>query len=147
MVKLQLVESLDEVRTNIKRFNDDLNHEYNTGVMGVHRFLSTFHQWYYIDDLDLLGPSKFIGYKYMNSYTYRNKHGLHADGRKTEKVLKSLGFVNTTNPYLYIKLEIFLNSFGKKPRKGAKINVLKASAFFTKSGETSMEDSIEMQLL
>jgi 5-methylcytosine-specific restriction protein A len=129
MTKLQLVESLDEVRANIKRFNDDLYHEYDTEVMGLNGFLSTFHQWYYIDDIDLFGPSKFIGYKYMDSHIYQNKHGLHADGRITEKALKSLGFVSTADPSLYIKLELFLNSFGKKPRKGVKINVLNSSAF------------------
>lgn len=132
MLKLQLVESLDEVKTNIKRFNDDLIKDYDGEDLGLIGFLSTFHQWYYIDDLDLFGPSKFIVYKHMDSYTYKNKHGLHADGGETEKALRSLGFVETKDPSLHVKLEFFLHDFAKRPRKGAKINVLRTSAFCNK---------------
>lgn len=62
-----LVESLDEVRTNAKRF-------WNNGQLPQTKYawycLSKYQHWYYFDDLKLFAPCKFIGYRRttLNSY-------------------------------------------------------------------------------
>ena len=56
MKRFELVGNLQEVGDNVAQFNDDLDNE--TELVEQ---LSQFAHWYYIDGLDLFGPSKFIG--------------------------------------------------------------------------------------
>lgn len=88
------------------------------------------HQWYYIDDLDMFGPSKFIGYKGMDAFKYVNKRGRGADGRNTERILKSeLGFVSVNSEELRSKLESFLSAYDKHPNERYAVNVLPDSKY------------------
>jgi hypothetical protein len=45
-----------------------------------------FKHWYYIPEIDLFGPSKFIGYENMNTSKYNRGRG--KTDVDTEKVLK-----------------------------------------------------------
>lgn len=56
---------------NIKKFNEDLA-EYE----GLRKQLKQFQQWYYVSELDLFAPSKFIGYQEMKGYIYIDKGAL-----------------------------------------------------------------------
>ncbi|MEC5425869.1 hypothetical protein QGM71_20655 [Virgibacillus sp. C22-A2] len=76
-----LVTSLDEVVDNVKQFNQDLQ-----DGLDVITQLSMFKHWYYIPNIDMFGPSKYIGYKNMNTLKY--DRGKAKTGVDTEKVLK-----------------------------------------------------------
>ncbi|MEC1526243.1 hypothetical protein P9D43_30200 [Neobacillus niacini] len=81
----ELVTSLKEVVDNITKFNKDL--EDNTEIISQ---LTMFRHWYYIPELNVLGPSKYIGYKNMNTSKYdRVKRKTGVD---TKKILKE-GFI------------------------------------------------------
>ena len=86
MGEFLLVEDLKEIKENMIQFNKDIkeNEELRR------RFISHFRQWYYIKELDMFAPSKYIGYKNMNALKYNNKDGTGADGRKTESILGKL---------------------------------------------------------
>ncbi|WMT41187.1 hypothetical protein RE628_00765 [Paenibacillus sp. D2_2] len=117
-----LVNEYAEVVENVKQFNDDLE-----AGKDVTEQLSQFKHWYYISELDMFGPSKFIGYKGMTSEDYHKGDG--KDGRDTEKMLV-LWFVqlseeDTRYTPLLIKLNEVLHVHKKSLRKNAKIHVLK----------------------
>jgi hypothetical protein len=118
----ELVSNLQEIGENIVQFNSDLNNE--TELIEQ---LSQFSHWYYIDGLDMFGPSKFIGYKQMN--TERYARGYAKNGGDTEKVLikwfRTLAPRSREDSELRVKLESRLADFKKKPRKNAVIHVLK----------------------
>lgn len=65
------VDSYDQVVANVKRFNKAIDAE----ELLIKR-ISTFHHWYYIPELDMFGPSKFIGYKDMDARFYITGHGV-----------------------------------------------------------------------
>jgi predicted HNH restriction endonuclease len=117
--ELQLVENLDEVKRNIIQFNNDVKE--NEQIRK--RFLSHYKQWYYIKELDMFAPSKFIGYKNMNADIYNNKSVNGADGRKTELALRNW-FVKKEVPDLLIELQQRMNQYGKI-KKTSEIHILK----------------------
>lgn len=134
--RLQLVESLDEVKKNIIQFNHDVetNHEMRK------RFLSHFKQWYYIREIDMFAPSKFIGYKEMNGDRYNNKDGTGADGRNTELALKNW-FAKKDVPDLLTELQERMSSYGKI-KKNSQIHILKSEEqYFPTDKETIMTQS------
>jgi hypothetical protein len=61
----QLVTNYKDVISNMKQFNRDLLDQ-----LEIKEQLTLFKHWYYIPHLNLFGPSKFIGYKQMNSGQY-----------------------------------------------------------------------------
>lgn len=74
---MHLVESYKEVLENVRVFNQ----QKDSG--GLQRLLSRFRSWYYVPELGVAGPSKFIGYKGMTADLYlRNNKQL--DGKDTE---------------------------------------------------------------
>ncbi len=118
---LYLVDSISEVKNNVKQFNEDL--EINDALVFK---LSSFRHWYYIEELDLFGPSKFIGYKNNNSYEYSKGTNIdngYMDGRRTQKVLKVFFKEVEDEKFesLYNKLKIFIQTYGKDPNKIIKI--------------------------
>ncbi|MGG1400182.1 hypothetical protein ABE288_20520 [Bacillus salipaludis] len=119
MFELELVEDLNEVKQNIIQFNNDIkvNQELRK------RFFSHFRQWYYIKELDMFAPSKFIGYKNMNAQKYNNKDGTGADGRKTEAVLKQW-FEKKDLPELLDLLQESMYSYGKV-KTNSEVHILK----------------------
>lgn len=119
MDELVLIEDLIEVKQNMIQFNKDIkeNEELRR------RFFSHFRQWYYIKELDMFAPSKYIGYKNMNVLKYNNKDGTGADGRKTEAVLRNW-FEKKDIPELLEELQERMNGYGKV-KINSEIHILK----------------------
>ena len=74
------VENYKEVVDSVRAFNEGLKEGGN-----LKNQLSYFRAWYYIPELDAVGPSKFIGYKNLSLADYLTGYGL--DGKVTEPVL------------------------------------------------------------
>lgn len=119
MEEFILVEDLDEVKRNIIIFNKEIK---ENEVMRK-RFLSHFRQWYYISELDMYAPSKFIGYKNMTAARYNNKDGMGADGRKTEAKLQKW-FVKKEIHSLLQDLQDRFAEYGKI-KESSEIHILK----------------------
>lgn len=83
-MRLPTVSSVEEVRINICQYNEELAE----GVMSLRT--NGVQQWYYIEEIDLFGPSRYIGYKDVTIEKHKNAH---LDGGKTEGALKKLGFI------------------------------------------------------
>jgi hypothetical protein len=118
----ELVVSLEDIVQNIKQFNRDL--EDNTDIVTQ---LTQFIHWYYIPNLDAFGPSKYIGYKNMNTSKYGR--GQRKTGVDTEKILKEwfikLPVESVKSQDLMNKLSGLLELHGKKVKSNAKMHVLK----------------------
>jgi len=116
------VETIDEVIRNVKQFNKDLENGED-----ISKQLSQFKHWYYIPEIDLFGPSKFIGYKSMKASSYNKR--FNKDGRDTEKILKrwfiKLSSETVQKKELTSKLNALINRFDKKMRKNAVIHMLR----------------------
>lgn len=83
------VDSYDQVVDNVKRFNEAVDADHP-----ITDRLSLFRHWYYIPELDMFGPSKFVGYKDMDADFYLTGHGIPGvraskDGGVTEEVLST----------------------------------------------------------
>ncbi|MFJ3386379.1 HNH endonuclease [Lysinibacillus sp. NPDC086135] len=119
MSEFLLIEDLREVKQNMIQFNKDIkeNEEMRR------RFFSHFRQWYYIKELDIFAPSKYIGYKNMNAYKYNNKDSKGADGRKTEAILRKW-FEKKDMPELLEELQERMNEYGKV-KINSEIHILK----------------------
>lgn len=126
--ELKLVESLDEIKKNIIQFNHDI--EVNEEMRK--RFLAHYKQWYYIKELDMFAPSKFIGYKDMDADKYNNKDGTGADGRKTELALRNW-FVKKEVPELLIELQERMSRYGNV-KKSSQIHILKGEEQYFNDG-------------
>lgn len=115
--RFKVVTELDQVKQNIKQFNEDLNeHE------GLRKQLKQFQQWYYVLEHDLFAPSKFIGYQEMKGHLYIDKEAIIGlDGRETVNTLKKY-FTSMENENLKKHLQ---NQFQGKIRKDIEINALK----------------------
>lgn len=118
-----LISSLEEAKSGILRFQDELN-----VLPGVVDLLSSFQSWYAIADKNgniLFGPSKFIGYDGLTAKRYRavNKQ---TDGRVTEALLRRwFAQPDSTSEQLLIsELARLLNRFGKKPNKRVRISTV-----------------------
>jgi hypothetical protein len=117
-----LVTALEEVNRNVLQFNLDLKAE--TDIVNQ---LTQFKHWYYIPTLDAFGPSKYIGYKNMN--TERYDRGKGKTGIDTERELKQwfikLPKESQKSQELMAELEGLFFTFDKKPRSNAFIHILK----------------------
>lgn len=123
--QIELVSNYKDVLTNVKQFNDDLQNRTNDVV----EFLSMFKQWYYIEQIDSFGPSKYIGYKNMNIDTYLENHTECMDGRVTERVLRTIlircEVSNEEFDSIKDELKRLLDLYRKKLRANAKITVIR----------------------
>ncbi|MBT2663260.1 hypothetical protein J7E35_19710 [Bacillus sp. ISL-45] len=117
-----LVTSLAEVKSNIEQFNQDLKAQ--TDIVNQ---LTQFKHWYYIPSIDSFGPSKYIGYKDMD--TERYDRGKRKTGVDTERELKQwfikLPKESQKSLELMAELERLFFTFDKWPRSNAYIHVLK----------------------
>jgi len=117
-----LIESYDEVVANVRMFNFDLDFDSD-----LRRQLNQFRSWYYVPELDMFGPSKFVGYKNMTSMEY--DRGYNKDGEATERALRKIFRpAQRSNPRrraLEEKLRGFCERYGKKPNKAYRINIPK----------------------
>jgi predicted RNase H-like HicB family nuclease len=77
----ELANSADDVRESIRQFNADLDRSPELAAR-----LKMNRVWYYDPELDMVGPSKFIGYVGMTAERYIA--GGATDGKQTEPILK-----------------------------------------------------------
>ncbi len=77
-----LVDSYEAVVDSVRAFNEGLDSHPRLRAL-----LSQFRDWYYVPELDEVGPSKFIGYKNMSAAEYIRRHREELDGRETEAIL------------------------------------------------------------
>ncbi len=112
MNEFLLVDNLEQVKRNVVQFNHDIKENEELRK----RFLSRYRQWYYIAELNMFAPSKYIGYKEMNAQKYNNKDDTGADGRKTEAVLRKW-FIKKDKPELLEELRNRMLVYGKIKKK------------------------------
>ncbi len=77
----ETVANYDDVLESVRAFNKGL--EQSKRLREQIRF---FQSWYYVPELDAVGPSKFIRYKGMTGFEYIRSHS-ELDGRGGEPVL------------------------------------------------------------
>jgi hypothetical protein len=118
----ELVNNLKDVIENIRQFNEDIKNRTDLNSQ-----LSQFKHWYFIPSLNLFGPSKYIGYKKMNSEKY--DRGARKTGIDTENVLKmwfvKLPPTSNRSKQLRFEVESLISEYDKKINKAAVIHILK----------------------
>ncbi|MSQ14096.1 MAG: hypothetical protein EXR47_08220 [Dehalococcoidia bacterium] len=115
----QVAQNLKAVKESLIAFDQGLKENRN-----LDRRLSLFRAWYYIPELDAVGPSKFIDYKGMTAAEYLDRYSADLDGRKTEPVLgKWFDTLEEDTPEAqYIAGKVFepLHNHGKRPNIAAR---------------------------
>lgn len=119
----ELIETYNDLVENVITFNECIS---NSELL-ISR-LSHFRHWYYIVELELFAPSKFIGYKgnNLNEYKIGSSRDGYMDGRDTEhKISQLFKDIQTEGQEVHHNdLEVFLDSFGKVPNKQVHIHVI-----------------------
>ena len=117
---LELVESYYDVLDNVLQFNFDLKFDAE-----LQQKLNQFKSWYYVPDIDMFGPSTFVGYKDMNVTEF--KWGNTKDGEETEHMLrKFFRPIQRSHPKRRsLESELFelCSRYGKRPNKAFRINI------------------------
>ncbi|WP_243526697.1 hypothetical protein [Bacillus pseudomycoides] len=142
-MKYSLVKNLDEVKRNIIRFNLDIQEDEQIRK----GFFPYFLQWYYVKELDMFAPSKYIGYKNMNAHKYKNK-GSQMDGRETERVLKEW-FIKEDIPELLVELKVRYGDYGTI-NKGSEMHILEddiTDLFNLELDEDSFQKDVEKTVI
>lgn len=135
--KEKLVKDYHEVLESTKLFNVGVNEN-----PCLSRRLSDVKAWYYLPEIDAVGPSKFIGYRNMSTEFYLAHTGKRAksnlprskrlDGRETEPKLAK--WFEITEPgtveYEYVsdKVKQLLDQWDKKPNSKARYCVPSAGS-------------------
>lgn len=113
------VQTYEDVVESVKAFNQGL--EEDQSLRGQ---LSFFRAWYYIPELDAVGPSKFIGYKGMTAKEYLTRHSQELDGRVTEPVLhgwfEDLDRASAEGQYVAEKVKQLLQRYNKRPSQASR---------------------------
>ena len=122
-----LVSNINHVIKNIEDFQIELNKK--NGKNDLVNALGQFTNWFaHKDELGnwIFGPSKFIGYQGISLEKYENKSQNKLDGRQTDAILQQWKIKPSKeeDKELREKLGLFLNSYGKRIKKTAKIYVL-----------------------
>ena len=124
-----LARSYEEVVESAKSFGRGLNE--GQGLLGPRR---NYTVWYYVPEVDAVGPSKFIGYRDMTAEFYMAHTGKIAketlprskglDGRATEPELSKWFEVTEsgTPEHRFVKerVEELLDRWSKRPRSNAR---------------------------
>ena len=84
-MRLKLIENLDEVKKNTLQYNQELKE----GLM--HLNTKGVQQWYYIEEIDLFGPSRYIGYQDVTIEKHSRSSWL--SGKETTTQLNKQGFM------------------------------------------------------
>lgn len=84
-MKLKLIENSDEVKRNIIQYNRELKE----GRM--HLSTNGVQQWYYIEEIDLFGPSRYIGYQDVTIEKHSRSSWL--SGGETTNEINKQGFM------------------------------------------------------
>ena len=108
------------IKAFIKAFNDALG-----GKERLETRLAYYRAWYYSPELDLVGPSKFVGYLDLTPEEAMSTVGL--DGKVTEPVLTRWFYraAEGTAEYAYVmrKLTALLAEFGTFPNGLARAHI------------------------
>ena len=132
----RLARNYDEVVKSTKSFSVGLN-----GDPRLVQRLTDFKVWYYILEIDAVGPSKFIGYRDMTAEFYLSHTGIltkqtqprnrRLDGGATENRLKKWFDVTESGTAEYEcvsgKVKELLGQWDKKPKEGSRYNVPSAA--------------------
>lgn len=116
----ELCSTLDDVVDNVRRFNKELREGKDIITQ-----LSQFKHWYFIPELELFGPSKFVGYKNMTTNAYnrgRSKSGVDTEAR-LKRWFKILPTESEAHADLGQELADFLAAFDKRLNSAAHIHV------------------------
>jgi hypothetical protein len=77
----ETVKNYDDVLNSIRAFNKALEHGRR-----LREQIQFFHSWYYVPELDAVGPSKFIRYTDMTAFEYVRGHSV-LEGQVVDPVL------------------------------------------------------------
>ena len=77
----EMVKTYDDVVDSVRAFNKALEHSKR-----LREEIPFFQSWYYLPELDAVGPSKFIRYKDMTAFEYVRGHSV-LEERITDPVL------------------------------------------------------------
>ena len=115
MVHLQLVTHIDQVKQNLQQYNSELqNGQMSLNTNGV-------QQWYYVHELGLFGPSRYIGYADITIQKHERAGRL--DGGETTQALNKW-FKRCDDPELYGKITNilidYLSQFDMDVRRNSK---------------------------
>ncbi len=114
---MEIVTLLSEVSDNARSFNEGLENSEH-----IRNLLSYFRAWYYIPELDMVAPSKYIGYKNINPERFITEQGL--DGRETEPVMGKwfdrLNVETTEGRYVSDKVAELTARYGKSINRVAR---------------------------
>ncbi|MBN2098989.1 MAG: hypothetical protein JW753_05270 [Dehalococcoidia bacterium] len=120
----EMIQIYSEVIDTVRAFNNGLEEDEN-----LRNQLGYFRAWYYIPEIDMVGPSKFVGYKGMTAAEYLRSYE-ELDGRDTEPVLSRLfeemdpneGDRRREANYVRRLVESLLERYGKVPNKKSRFN-------------------------
>ena len=116
----ETVKTYDDVLDSVRAFNKGL--EPSKRLREQIRF---FQSWYYVPELDAVGPSKFIRYKNMTAFEYIRSHS-ELDGHVAEPVLSK--WFNRLEPnsaeavWVRQRVEGLVGRYGKLVNIGAKFS-------------------------
>jgi len=120
---LEFIETYNDLVENVKTFNECIS----SSDLLISR-LNQFRHWYYIVELDMFAPSKFIGYKGNNlkEYSFGSSVDGYMDGRDTEHKIRQLfmGILTEGQEIHHYKLVEFLNNFERSPNIQSHIHVI-----------------------
>jgi len=115
----ETVESYEQVVESVRSFNKGLEEGKDLETL-----LSYFRAWYYVPELDAVGPSKFIGYKGMTAEEYMKSTDL--DGRETEPILSRWFDIqdgeSAEDKYIDDLTKCLLARFDKVPNRAVRYN-------------------------
>ena len=100
----------EDITANVKEFNTNLR----KGQSLASRRFAQFSHWYYVPELDMFGPSKFIGY---TETTHANYSGSGSGGdtqRNLSDYFASIPYPSPNYQYYLEKLEAFAQEHGLK---------------------------------
>ena len=114
---METVTLQSEVSENAKSFNEGLERSEN-----LRNLLSYYRAWYYIPELDMVAPSKYIGYKHITPERFITEQGL--DGRETEPIMSKwfdrLHVEATEGRYVSSKVAELTARYGKSMNRVAR---------------------------
>jgi len=143
VMDFEVVESYAEVIENVRRFNEDLVALEEDAAEDLAGLLGYFRAWYYIEEIHMVGPSKFIGYKNMTAARYMELETL--DGRQSEQVLSRwfmpLSDITVGADFIEMLVSDLLGNHGKVPSKRSRMCAKKGWIFEPESGEVGQKQA------
>jgi hypothetical protein len=116
----ETVKTYDDVIESVRAFNKDLEHSNR-----LRERIRFFQSWYYVPELDAVGPSKFIRYKGMTAIEYIRNYA-ELDGRVAEPVfVKWFHRLEENSPdeiWVRQRVDKLLGRYGKIVHSAAKFS-------------------------